>query len=560
VARREGNDDLAAMLQSPVGMDRLRVVERLAGGHPRIWMLLAGCLSIETIDELVPLFLRSLDDLTPYYQERMKSLAPGHRAIVVSLCADGLVGALPVGEIARRSRIAERSAPQLIDQLVTKGFVRYVRADSVPGTGDGRVKYYELREPLHRLSVQMKRAKGGPLELVVRFLRNWYGADLVRAARGLSKSSIAYGYVNQALGDSDDLRQAGFFAGSADSLRERAAGLRDLRPEAEPFALLAEGLADLEDAEPSIAIATLERACAADPDSPNAPDALGRAFAKAERFDEAISSFETAIVRRSQALGVDHEDTMRSRYSLGQSQERPGNHDDAIDTYNSLIPDQTRTLGPDHPNLIWTRKVLAGELNESANLLNEGGDHRRAAEVCAEVASLKATFGLTLVESLLLANDFAEATKAFEAVSESAESADYIGSMSFLFDELAHHLVAKDPAPTVTWLVARHAEAGHLDALATGVTRGLTGFMKAANPEQLSRWAEAWHRAAQTHSQLLIASELMRAAAAWVADQNQQHLLALPPELREILVSIIEQVAVTKPAAKAKPASRPRKK
>jgi tetratricopeptide (TPR) repeat protein len=720
VALREGNTELASMLRSPLGMDRLRVVERLAGGHPRIWMLLAGCLSIETIDELVPLFLRSLDDLTPYYQERMKSLAPGHRAIVVALCADGLVGALPVGEIARRSRIAERSAPQLLDQLVTKGFVRFVRADSVPGTGDGRVKYYELREPLHRLSVQMKRAKGGPLELVVRFLRNWYGADLVRAARGLAKTSIAYGYVNQALGNLDDLTRAGFFAGSASALRERAEGLRELRPEAEPFALLAEGLADLEDGEPSIAIATLERACQADPDSANAPEALGRAFLRAERFDDAVGSFETAVTRRRQVLGVDHEDTLRSRHNLGLSlalagrdeavgmysalipdrtrilgpdhpdtlssrsnlgwsQGRAGRHQDAITTYIDLIADRTRILGPDHPdtlssrsnlgrcqalaghhnqaieiyteliadrtrilgpdhrNTLWSRhnigwsqalaghhneaittftnlmadrtrvlgsdhldtletrhnlgrsQALAGHHNEAittftdlipdrtlalgpshfgtlwtlnglANVLNRAGDHRRAAEVIAGAAAAKPTFGLTLVESLLLADEFREAVEAFEAVTEVAEPADYVESASFLFDELGHQLVLKDPAFTVAWLVDRHVPIGQLDALATGLTRGLGGFVKAANPEQLSRWAEAWNQAALTHAELLIASELLSAAAAWAADQDQRHLLALPPELREILVPIIEATGLTKPTAKKKPQGRPIKK
>jgi tetratricopeptide (TPR) repeat protein len=636
VALREGNTELASMLRSPLGMARLRVVERLAGGHPRIWMLLAGCLSIETIDELVPLFLRSLDDLTPYYQERMKSLAPGHRAIVVALCADGLVGALPVGEIARRSRIAERSAPQLLDQLVTKGFVRFVRADSVPGTGDGRVKYYELREPLHRLSVQMKRAKGGPLELVVRFLRNWYGADLVRAARGLSKTSIAYGYVNQALGNLDDLARAGFFAGSASALRERAEGLRELRPEAEPFALLAEGLADLEDGEPSTAIATLERACQADPDSANAPEALGRAFLRAERFDDAVGSFETAVTRRQQVLGVDHEDTLRSRHNLGLSlalagrdeavgmysalipdrtrilgpdhpdtlssrsnlgwsQGRAGRHQDAITTYIDLIADRTRILGPDHPHTLQTRHnlglahAMAGHYadaittftdlipdrtrvlgpnhpdtlstrNGLANELNLTGDHRRAAEAIAGGAAVTAAFGLTLVESLFLAEEFEEATKAFGAVLESATPADYVESVSFLVGDLGHQLVAKDPAFTVTWLVDRHAPIGQLDALATGLTHGLAGFVKAANPEQLSRWAEAWNGAAQTHSELLIASELLSAAAAWAADQDQRHLLALPPELREILVPMIEAAELTKPAAKKKPPSRPRKK
>jgi DNA-binding MarR family transcriptional regulator len=247
VAERDGDSELAAFLESPYAKSRLKVVEALAGGHPRVWMLLAGCLSIEAIDELVPLFLRSLDDLTPYYQERLRSLAKGHLSIVMTLCGSGLMGALPVGEIAKLAKVPEKSAPQLLDQLVEKGFVRFVRSDGVPGTGDGRVRYYELREPLLRLSVQMKRTKGQLLGLVVQFLRTWHGVELLSATRIPGEGTLARLYVEAAVREIDFLSSIKLYDGTPDQLRERAAGIRMLISPHEVSADLAEIYADSED-------------------------------------------------------------------------------------------------------------------------------------------------------------------------------------------------------------------------------------------------------------------------------------------------------------------------
>ena len=320
VAERDGDSGLATFLESPHAKSRLKVVEALAGGHPRVWMLLAGCLSIEAIDELVPLFLRSLDDLTPYYQERLRSLAKGHLAIVMTMCGSGLMGALPVGEIAKLAKVPEKSAPQLLDQLVEKGFVRFVRADGVPGIGDGRVRYYELREPLLRLSVQMKRTKGQLLGLVVQFLRTWHGVELLNARRIPIEGTLARSYVEEAVRETDFLSSTELYDGTPEQLRERAAGMRLLGTDG-ALADLAEAHADYRDG----------------------------------FLVEAIEQFETTIPN----LVPDGAHTLNARFNLAAAFYSVGRCDDAVAAGLALVPTCERLLGPNHPNTLMCRSNLA---------------------------------------------------------------------------------------------------------------------------------------------------------------------------------------------------------
>ena len=193
VAELRGDEDLVAALRRPETRRRLQVIQALAGGHPRIWMLFADSLTVGAIDELVPLFLKMLDDLTPYYQDRMRDLEGDQERIVALLCEN--LGALSVGEIADRCEIEHRVASTAVGRLETKGFVR--RASHAGR--DRRRAYYELREPLLRLCLQVKEARGKPVQLIVEFLRGWY--DRVEAWALLAQvptGSLAVEYLRAA--------------------------------------------------------------------------------------------------------------------------------------------------------------------------------------------------------------------------------------------------------------------------------------------------------------------------------------------------------------------------
>src|SRR5262249_51766968 len=74
-----------------------------------------------------------------------------------------------VWEIARYCLMEPNSASV---QLRLLGEMGYVRSDRL-----GRTAYYELREPLMRLCLEVKESRGKPLQIIVDFLRRWYNRD-----------------------------------------------------------------------------------------------------------------------------------------------------------------------------------------------------------------------------------------------------------------------------------------------------------------------------------------------------------------------------------------------
>ncbi|HEY0151721.1 MAG TPA: tetratricopeptide repeat protein [Longimicrobium sp.] len=164
IAELSGREDLASFVSTPVGRARIRAVHHLAGGNHRIYVIFSEFLTRETLDELVDPFLTTMDHLTPYYQARMQSLSPQQRKIVDFLCE--IRHAVPVKEIAQRCFITQQTASAQLKLLKERGFVRCFSV--------GRESYYELMEPLLRLSLEVKKQRGEPIRLFVDFLRYWY--------------------------------------------------------------------------------------------------------------------------------------------------------------------------------------------------------------------------------------------------------------------------------------------------------------------------------------------------------------------------------------------------
>ena len=197
IATRAGDDELHAFLQTNPALARLKVVAHLAGGHPRVWLLLAGCLNVPALDELIPLFIRSLDDLTPYYQSRIADLSRFQRAIVMALV--DAEGALQVSTITEAVDGDQRAVSVALRDLVGRGYVREATT-RVAARGDKRARWYELAEPLMRMTLKVKESRGEPLEVVVAFLRAWYGTSLrEEVARTPQLGAVARAYIEAAL-------------------------------------------------------------------------------------------------------------------------------------------------------------------------------------------------------------------------------------------------------------------------------------------------------------------------------------------------------------------------
>jgi tetratricopeptide (TPR) repeat protein len=222
VAEVRGQPRLAEFVGSPAARRRLAAVEALAGGHPRIWLLLAGCISVPAIDRLVPLFIEALDDLTPYYQDRLRELGDQQQELVVLLCEAG--GALTNSQLAKGSGIAANQVASILRTLAGRGYVRRATLPDSLSTGDRRRTHWELREPLMRLCLDVKRSRGRPLQIVVEFLREWYGARLLDEMVGLSPDAeLAKLYVSAAVREAEtSFTNEDLLSGTAEQVLARA--------------------------------------------------------------------------------------------------------------------------------------------------------------------------------------------------------------------------------------------------------------------------------------------------------------------------------------------------
>ncbi|HXC51295.1 MAG TPA: tetratricopeptide repeat protein [Candidatus Limnocylindrales bacterium] len=164
IAEHHGNAELGRMLSTPLGRARMRAVHHLAAGNPRVYVIFSQFLSAASLDQLVKPLLHTLDDLTPYYQGRMAWLTPQQRKIVEYLCERR--GAVTVSQLAKDNFITSQTASSQLRKLDEQGYVR--------SSPHGRASYYELREPLLRLTLEVKKLRGAPVRLIVEFLRLWY--------------------------------------------------------------------------------------------------------------------------------------------------------------------------------------------------------------------------------------------------------------------------------------------------------------------------------------------------------------------------------------------------
>ena len=167
IAKQQDDKELAAFLETPDGRSRVRTLHHLSGGNHRVYVVFSEFINRKSLDELVTPFEKTLDELTPYYQERLRWLTPQQRMIVEHLCTSDR--ALPVKEIARALFATNQTISKQLKELKQKRYVRSAKR--------GRESLYELTEPLMRLAMELKENRGGPIRLIVDFLRVWYSRD-----------------------------------------------------------------------------------------------------------------------------------------------------------------------------------------------------------------------------------------------------------------------------------------------------------------------------------------------------------------------------------------------
>ena len=196
LARLNGETALANALQKDEARKRVRAIYALTGGSHRLLAMLSCFLSNKGLEELVQPFIRLMDrELTPYYQQRLDRLSPQQNKILSVIAQQG--GAISVKEIAEKTYLQSQTVSGQLHDMLHGNFVRRRKA--------GRESYYELKEPLLRIVLDIKESRSGPLPLIVNLLRNWYEAEDLKKLEAMAPEFVKE-YYRAAL---DEVQQIG---------------------------------------------------------------------------------------------------------------------------------------------------------------------------------------------------------------------------------------------------------------------------------------------------------------------------------------------------------------
>ena len=475
IAQYEQQATLVAFLQQPRGRARVQAIAHLAGGNHRVYVILAQFLTHESLDELVEPFLSMLDDLTPYYQARMAWLSPQQRKMVNFLCNNS--GALPVKEIAQRCFMSQQTAASQLQKLQQMGYVH--------STTVGRESLYELREPLMRMGVEVKKHRGQPIRLFVEFLRYWYTPGELEARLELLRP--------HALLDQEYLHAA-LQTTQAPSTREYADAV--VTPASQAREMGKRGQWDK-------ASDASEKATALSSDSVQSWDNHSGTPSEESRHEDAIAVYDEVIARYGQASAPAlQEQVARALVNKGEALGKLGYHEQAIEAYNAALA-------------------------------------RDPVDVIAAIAYYNraiALFALHRWDDALHTLD--DALTRFPQDHDQLDVTPADASLRLLLTSTNVQMWPE----RITALLACYDKHGALASLGRGLVRSITTLYSPMVSHTTAQiWRDIWQECGRGYDALTIPLRLLDAAVSYRETRDQRVLLRLPMEERKVLEQILEE-------------------
>ena len=581
--------ELASFVRTPAGRNRIRAVGHLAGGNHRVYAIFSQFLTRDSLDRLVGPLVSTIDDLTAYYQSRMAHLPPQQRKIVEFLCDRR--GAVSVKEIAERCFLKHQGVSSQLVQLREKGYVT--------STTVGRDSYYELREPLMRLCVEVKKHRGEPIRLLVDFLRLWYTREELegRMATLSPQASLEREYVSRAIELSgDETADPRIQASLADFLKCQQAGdyeealkvaqeLVAVRGSAEDWWIKGMCLHELSrwkdalesydralERKPKIAggfrirgvvllnlrryedaLESFDKAVELDPKEASTWHSRGVALGNLERYEEALESY-------CKALKFDPKDAL-AWHNRGSALVKSNRHKEALESYDKALE-----LDPKEASTWHDRGVALGHLKRYEEAL---GSYDKALELDPKYALAWSSRAwclclLNRYQEMLescekainlrprLAHAHFNRAVALFALNRWDEGLNQLGEAFKLpgcpevvdaedAEAITRNLLAHTTAPSEWRLRARSLfdlfhERNTLSVLAQGLARSISALGSPMIANAAAReWFAAWKDVAGDSPEFQIPLRLLGTAVQYRENPDPRVLLNLAVEEREIL-------------------------
>ena len=168
-----------------LGTEKIRPIQILTGGNPRLLIILAKFAAKRSFRELMDELVQLIDGHTEYFKSHLDNLPALERKVFAALLDQW--DPLTAREVARSARIDVNKASALLRRLGGRGAVE-VMAEN------GRKKQYQVAERLYNIYYLMRR-RGHPSNRVraaVAFMTHFYEErQLVEAGIGLAEEACA---------------------------------------------------------------------------------------------------------------------------------------------------------------------------------------------------------------------------------------------------------------------------------------------------------------------------------------------------------------------------------
>jgi tetratricopeptide (TPR) repeat protein len=150
--------------------NRVRPIEILTGGNPRLLAIIANFAAKTSFRELMQDLTQLVDDHTEYFKSHLDGLPSQERKVFVAL-AD-MWDPLTAREVANAARVDVNTASAQLTRLITRGAV-------VVFEKKGRKKWYQVAERMYNIYHLMRRrgAPSGRIWAVVNFMISFYEHD-----------------------------------------------------------------------------------------------------------------------------------------------------------------------------------------------------------------------------------------------------------------------------------------------------------------------------------------------------------------------------------------------
>jgi tetratricopeptide (TPR) repeat protein len=200
---------ITRLSSKPEIMGRVRAINHLTGGNPRLTVMLHEIISHESIADVKDLLMDLLDELTPYYKSRIDELSPqqqkiidtmarlewdeslkkwarknGGRVLIQALKETSYGVMATPSALSQITRLPQNQVNTILRRLDSLGYVRKAgtsrlrkQEDSLKSKRkDARLTIYELSEPFFRIYHQYRYSRRWQrqFQVFITFLRIWF--------------------------------------------------------------------------------------------------------------------------------------------------------------------------------------------------------------------------------------------------------------------------------------------------------------------------------------------------------------------------------------------------